>query len=125
MPVEEVIRRQFAMVHATKRAMLRLVEGSTSLRPGFTALVQACSERKLPVVIASYGLDFCIDHLLLRAGLRERVEVHAPKARITTDGICFNFPALRYTDSSNLKDDLVRHLQSEWLPRRLRRGWDI
>jgi 2,3-diketo-5-methylthio-1-phosphopentane phosphatase len=113
MPGEEVIRLQFAMVHATKRAMLRLVEASTSLRPGFTALVQACSERKFPVVVASYGLDFCIDHVLLRAGLREQVKVHAPKARITTDGIRFSFPALRYAGSSNLKDDLVRHYRQK------------
>ena len=108
MPVEEVISRQFAMVHATKRAMLRLVEGSTSLRPGFAALVEACGGRKFPVVIASYGLDFCIDRLLLRAGLRKQVKVHAPKTKLASNSIRFTFPALRHPGSSNLKDDLVR-----------------
>ncbi len=108
-PVQEVIRRQFAMVRASRKAMLDLVERSTKIRPGFAELVKACNQRGFPVIIVSYGLDFCIDHVLATAGLRRKVKIIAPKARITSNGIRFSFPALRYGDSANMKDDLLRH----------------
>jgi 2-hydroxy-3-keto-5-methylthiopentenyl-1-phosphate phosphatase len=109
MPVQEVIRRQFAMVRATKKSMLDLVERSTSIRPGFAKLVKACNQRSFPVIVASYGLDFCIDFVLAVAGLKKQVKIFAPKAKITSNGIRFSFPELRYRDSANMKDDLVRH----------------
>ena len=112
LPVQQVIRRQFAMVRATRKSMLDLVERSTSIRPGFAKLVRACNQRGFPVIIASYGLDFCIDYILTMAGLKNQVKVFAPKARITSNGIRFSFPALRYRDSANMKDDLVRHYRT-------------
>jgi 2-hydroxy-3-keto-5-methylthiopentenyl-1-phosphate phosphatase len=112
MPVQQVIRRQFAMVRATRKSMLDLVERSTSIRLGFAKLVRACNQRGFPVIIASYGLDFCIDRVLTIAGLKKQVKVFAPKARITSNGIRFSFPARRYRDSANMKDDLVRHYRT-------------
>ena len=112
MPVQEVIRRQFTMVRATRKAMLDLVERSTSIRPGFVELVKACDQKGFPVVVVSYGLDFCINHVLAAAGLEKQVKVIAPKSRITPNGIHFSFPALRHGDSANMKDDLVRQYRT-------------
>jgi 2,3-diketo-5-methylthio-1-phosphopentane phosphatase len=109
MPVQKVIRRQFAMVRATRKSMLNLVERSTSIRPGFAKLVRACNQRGFPVVIASYGLDFCINHILIVARLKKQIKIFAPKTKMTSNGIRFSFPALRYRDSANMKDDLVKH----------------
>ena len=109
MPIEEVIRRQFSMVKATKSDMLRVVDESILLRPGFEKLVEVCNRTGTPLVIASYGLDFCINHLLDRAGMSRRVEIRAPRTRLTRKGIAFTFPKLRLKDSVNMKDDLVRH----------------
>ena len=110
MPLEEVMSRQFAMVKNTpKNSMIQEVERFVSFRPGFEGLVQACNQTGVPLVVVSYGLDFCIDHLLTKAGLRRRVEVYAPKTTLGPNGIGFTFPQLRLKDSVNLKHDLVRH----------------
>ena len=107
MPLEEVMRRQFSMVRATKNLMIEEIEKSVSFRPGFPELVEACGQRKLPIVVASYGLDFCIEHLLREAGLRREVKVYAPRTRIGHHGISLVFPRLRLRGSINLKHDLV------------------
>jgi len=112
MPVQQVIRRQFAMVRATRKSMLDLLEQSTSIRPGFAKLVRACNQRGFPVVIASYGLDFCINHVLTIAGLKKQVKIFAPKSKFTPNGIRFSFPPPRYRGSANMKDDLVRHYRT-------------
>lgn len=109
MPIEEVIRRQFSMVIATKRDMIRVVDELVLLRPGFEELVEVCDLTGTRLVIASYGLDFCINHLLERSGLSRRVEICAPRTRLTRKGLVLTFPKLRLKDSVNMKDDLVRY----------------
>ena len=109
MPIEEVIRRQFSMVKATKRDMIRVIDKSIVLRPGFEELVEVCDLTSARLVIASYGLDFCINHILQRAGMSRRVEIYAPRTRLTRKGLVLTFPKLRLKDSVNLKDDLVRY----------------
>ena len=108
MALEEVMRRQFSMVRATKNSMIEEVEKSVSFRPGFAELVEACGQRKLSIVVASYGLDFCIEHLLKEAGLRREVKVYAPRTRLDHHRIGLVFPRLRLKGSINLKHDLVR-----------------
>jgi 2-hydroxy-3-keto-5-methylthiopentenyl-1-phosphate phosphatase len=109
--VEELIRREFSMVRAPRGEMLRLVDRAVSFRPGFEELAGVCHRRGIPLVIASYGLDFCIRHMLDGAGLEGRVEVHAPRAKITSRGITFSFPKRKTAGSVNLKDDLVNEYQ--------------
>lgn len=111
MPIEEVMRRQFSMIKATRIQMTRAIDESIRLRPGFKRLAEVCDQIRVHFVVASYGLDFCIIHLLERAGVRP-TEVHVPKARITPRGIVFTFPKLRLKDSINLKDDLVKRYKA-------------
>lgn len=111
--VEEVIRRQFSMVRASKKAMTDEIERSVSFRPGFEELVAACSQRTIPVIIVSYGLDFCIEHVLKKSGLARNVEIHAPKTKLGQRGIQFSFPRLNLKDSVNFKHDIVRSLEKQ------------
>lgn len=111
--VEEVIRRQFSMVRASKKAMTDEIERTVSLRPGFEELVVACSQRRIPVKIVSYGLDFCIEHVLEKSGLTRNVEIHAPRTKLGPGGIRFSFPLLKLKDSVNFKHDIVRHLEKQ------------
>lgn len=109
MPIEEVIRRQFSMVKATKSDMIRVIDKSILLRPGFEELVEVCDLTGTRLVVASYGLDFCINHLLDTSGMSRRVEIYAPRTRLTRKGLVLTFPKLRLKDSVNMKDDLVRY----------------
>jgi HAD superfamily phosphoserine phosphatase-like hydrolase len=109
MPVEEVIRRQFSLVRATKSSMLDVIDGSAPFRPGFEQLLETCSQERIPFIVVSYGLDFCIKHLLEKVPNASGVMICAPKTRVTPKGISFSFPRLRLKDSANIKDDLVRY----------------
>ncbi len=108
MPIEEVMRRQFSTVRATKGSMIGAIEGSARFRPGFEQLLRVCDEERVPFVVVSYGLDFCVRHVLDKVTPPRHFRIRAPKARMTQNGIRFAFPRLHSRDSVNLKDDLVR-----------------
>lgn len=107
MPVEEVLRHQFSMVRATKSSMIRAIEGSAPFRPGFEQLLEVCGQRRVPFFVVSYGLDFCIKHILGKVSQGRDPRIYAPRARVTPNGIRFIFPKRHSEDSVNMKDDLV------------------
>lgn len=111
--VEEVIRQQFSMVRATKKAMTDEIEKSVSIRPGFEELVAACSQKRIPVMIVSYGLDFCIEYILKKSRLYRDVEIHAPRTKLGPRGIHFSFPRINLRRSVNFKHDLVRRYKKQ------------
>lgn len=106
--LDECLRKQFSLVRASKTDILREVERATTFRPNFDNLVKYCKGQRIPVIIASAGLDFCIRHLLAEKNLDESIVLRAGKSRCTNRGIKFSsFPKLRRRDSHNFKDDLV------------------
>ncbi len=110
---EECMRRQFSMIKILERIILQELDQIASPRPHFEELVHYCSARRFPVIVVSGGLDFWIRHFLEQRGLLELVEVHAPKAKCTSDGITLTFPKLLDEKSSNFKDDLVRYYKRQ------------
>lgn len=106
---EECLRRQFAMIRVSKKVLLNELIHITSFRPSFGNLVRYCEEQQVPFIIVSGGLDFLIRHFMSLEGSIERVEIHAPKAECTANGIKVTFPELLDRTSVNFKDDLVRH----------------
>jgi 2-hydroxy-3-keto-5-methylthiopentenyl-1-phosphate phosphatase len=106
---EECLRRQFAMIRVSEEEMLSELNHVTSFRPGFGELVQYCQEHQVPFLIVSGGLGFLIRHFLSLEGSIQCVEIHAPKAECTANGIKVTFPELLDESSVNFKDDLVRY----------------
>ena len=105
--IEEVLSRQFAMVRAEKRVILNAIDEKVSLRRGFNQLVRFCTRSGIPLTIVSYGLDFCIESILGRAGLRDQVELCSPRSKVTPEGIVFTYPKRLASGSVNLKDDIL------------------
>lgn len=106
---EECLRKQFAMLKVPEKKLLEELESVTVLRPNFGTFLDFCEEQRIPLTIVSGGLDFYIRHFLRSQGLLERVNICAPKAEFTTNGIRVTFPELLDRGSVNLKDDLVRY----------------
>ncbi|HYB06620.1 MAG TPA: HAD-IB family phosphatase [Nitrososphaerales archaeon] len=105
--IEEVLSRQFAMVRAEKRAILNEIDAKVYLRRGFNQLVRFCTRAGIPLTIVSYGLDFCIESILGRAGLRGQVELCSPRSKVTPEGIVFTYPKRLASGSVNMKDDIL------------------
>ena len=64
--LEECLRRQGAMVRASKPQILAELDQVTKLRPGFDDLVTYCNTNRFPLAVVSAGLDFVIKHFLTR-----------------------------------------------------------
>ncbi len=111
--LEECLRRQFMLVHASKKQMLDVLEGTVSFRPHFDMLVQYCENHSMLLVIVSAGLDFVIKHYLRLHGLLKSVTVCVPKTCITQNGVELTFPPLSDKTSVNFKQDLVRRCRKE------------
>lgn len=111
--LEECLRRQFMLVHASKKQMLDVLEGTVSLRPHFDALVRYCKNHSVPLVIVSAGLDFVIKHYLKLHGWLKSVAVCVPKTCITQNGVELTFPPLSDKTSVNFKQDFVRRCRKE------------
>jgi 2-hydroxy-3-keto-5-methylthiopentenyl-1-phosphate phosphatase len=84
------------------------IEQVTSFRPNFKKLLEYCRTREFPLILVSAGLDFVIKHFLELKHWNNLVEVYAPKAECTVNGIKFSYPKLFHKTSVNFKDDLVR-----------------
>jgi HAD superfamily phosphoserine phosphatase-like hydrolase len=110
--LEGCMRKQFTLVKVSEKEILKEVIQVTAFRPNFEALAGFCKTKNIPFVVVTAGLDFIVNHFL-RPSTRE-IEVVAPEAECTSKGIEFkNFPKLRYRESYNFKDDLVRHCKKQ------------
>jgi 2-hydroxy-3-keto-5-methylthiopentenyl-1-phosphate phosphatase len=105
---KESLEREFAMLKVPERAMIDALEPVTRFRPNFHQVVEYCRGNHFPIIVVSGGLDFCIRHFLRLKGWLDLVEIYAPKAKCTDDGVTLTFPELLDQSSSNFKDDLVR-----------------
>ena len=105
---EECLRRQYSDVtRATKASILSLVDEHVKIRPGFEELLAAAALSDVPVTVASYGLDFCIEHILRRVRSRGALEIYSPKAKLEAGSITLAFPSPRTAEAVNLKEDAV------------------
>jgi 2,3-diketo-5-methylthio-1-phosphopentane phosphatase len=69
--LEECIRKQYAMIHAsTKKEILDYVNDFCVFRTGAAELISWCKQKNIRFVVASAGLDFCIKHAFKANRLR-------------------------------------------------------
>lgn len=107
--LEECLKRQGAMVRASKSEILAELDKVTKLRPGFDELIEYCKGNHYPLVLVSAGLDFVIKHFLRNEKWTNKVKLYAAAAKCTSLGIKFDFPKLKDNRSINFKDDTVRY----------------
>lgn len=105
--LEECLKSQFATVFASEDEILNDVQHATSVRPYFKRLVHLSETGEISLMIVSAGLDFVIRHFLNLEGWSNLIEVYAPKASCTAEGIKLTFPRKQYSSSTSFKDDLV------------------
>jgi 2-hydroxy-3-keto-5-methylthiopentenyl-1-phosphate phosphatase len=110
---EECMRKQFWMIKVPEKVILDELDRATSFRPNFENLVEYSRAQRLPFIVVSGGLDFGIRHFLELKGWLEQVEVYAPKAKCTADGIRLTFPKLVDETSISFKEDLVRYYKRQ------------
>jgi 2-hydroxy-3-keto-5-methylthiopentenyl-1-phosphate phosphatase len=110
--LEECLRRQGAMVKASKSQILDELDEVTRFRAGFDNLIDYCKTNHYPLVLVSAGLDFVIKHFLRRQKWR-KMELYAAAAKCTPTGIRFDFPKLKDNRSISLKDDTVRYYKTK------------
>jgi len=110
--LEECLRRQGAMVKASKSQILDELDEITRFRAGFDNLIDYCKTNHYPLVLVSAGLDFVIKHFLRRQKWR-KMELYAAAAKCTPTGIKFDFPKLKDNRSISLKDDTVRYYKTK------------
>jgi HAD superfamily phosphoserine phosphatase-like hydrolase len=110
--LEECLRREGAMVKASKSQILDELDEVTRFRAGFDNLIDYCKTNHYPLVLVSAGLDFVIKHFLRRQKWR-KMELYAAAAKCTPTGIKFDFPKLKDNRSISLKDDTVRYYKTK------------
>lgn len=109
----ECLRRQGLLVRTPEMVMVAELERVIGFRPNFDKVIAYSRANKVPLAVASAGLDFAILHLLRMKGWDRLVRLYAPKAESTPEGIKFTFPRLRDKTSLSLKDDLVRYYKAK------------
>ena len=86
MTVGEFNSTVFAMVKADKETLLKMIKEKVSVRNGFKEFLGVCLQKDYRFVIVSNGLDFYIEDILERIGLKD-VEVHASNTIFGEDGL--------------------------------------
>lgn len=111
--LEECLTRQFSLMRASKKQILKELKNVVTFRPNFKELAEYCKEDCIPLIIVSAGLDFVIKHFLKLNDCQDLVEVYAAKTAFTANGIRFTFPRLLDRASDNFKHDIVRYYKSQ------------
>ena len=106
---EESLAREFAMLKVSEKKMLDALELATHFRPNFEKMIEYCGIHRFLLVVVSGGLDFSIRHFLGQKGWLDSVEIFAPKAKCTENGVVLSFPKRFDQTSTNFKEDLVRY----------------
>jgi 2,3-diketo-5-methylthio-1-phosphopentane phosphatase len=106
---EESLVREFAMLKVSEKQMLDALEPATHFRPNFEKMIEYCRMHSFPLVVVSGGLDFSIRHFLGQKGWLDSVEIFAPRAECTDNGVILSFPKRFDQMSTNFKEDLVRY----------------
>ena len=110
---EECIREEFSMIKASEKVIMAELDKVVSVRPNFGELIEYCRMNQVSFVVVSGGLDFYIRRCLSKNGWLKLVDVYAPKANCTANGIEVTFPALFAAASVSFKDDLVRYYRGK------------
>ena len=66
-----------------------------SLTPGFAETIHWCSERAVPVMVLSDGLDYYIEYILEKYGLGD-LEYHANSIRFENGSLGVEFPSMEH-----------------------------
>ncbi len=111
--LEECMQRQFSLVKASKRQILKELENIVHFRACFEKLAEYCAKHSFPLVVASAGLDFAIEHFLKLKSCPMHIRIVSPKSQLTPRGNRLLFPKLHDRASCNFKDDLVRNYRKQ------------
>jgi len=93
--LSELMTRQFAMIRRPREELVRFVQETTRIRPGFEEFVRFCEARGIPVNICSAGMDVYVDAALSMLDMPPVPMGVVGKARFTTYGIHVQFPSGR------------------------------
>jgi 2,3-diketo-5-methylthio-1-phosphopentane phosphatase len=111
--IEECLSRQFSRVNASEKQILEELKDVVIFRPNFRKLAECCTNKGIPLIIVSAGLDFVINHFLKLNKCQHLVEVYAAKTAFSINSIRFTFPPLFDKSSTDFKHDIVRQYKNE------------
>jgi 2-hydroxy-3-keto-5-methylthiopentenyl-1-phosphate phosphatase len=105
----------FALVKATRKALLASIKDKVRIRPGFVDFAAYCRSRQLRLVIVSNGLDFYIKAIMKNLGLTE-TEIHAARTVFHGDSLSVRYvgPDGRTLDDAFKEAYVTRYLNQSY-----------
>lgn len=107
----ELMSRQFAMIRRPKEELVRFVQETTTVRPGFEEFVRFCNDKNAPISICSAGMDIYVEATLAMLDIPPVPVGAVGKSRFGADGIQVRFPQGR--DGLDFKATFVTGKQNE------------
>ncbi|HJX24085.1 MAG TPA: MtnX-like HAD-IB family phosphatase [Candidatus Bathyarchaeia archaeon] len=111
--LEECMKKQLSFLRASKKQILDELKDAVRFRPNFEELGEYCTQNRIPLIIASAGLDFVIKYFLDSMNWSRFVITYTGKTSLDTAGWSLTFPSLLDKESANFKQDLVRSLKRQ------------
>jgi 2-hydroxy-3-keto-5-methylthiopentenyl-1-phosphate phosphatase len=109
--LEECMISQFKLIKASKDEIIRVLDQAVGLRSGILELIEFCRIKNIEFTILSAGLDFYIDHIIVKYGWNNVSRISGTTRM--EDGISVEFPKHRFPDSKTFKEDYVK-IQKEF-----------
>ena len=107
----ELMRRQFALIRRPREELVRFVQKTTVVRPGFEEFVRYCKEHDVSVNICSAGMDVYVEATLAMLDIPPVAIGAVGKSRFGEDGIDVRFPQGR--DGLDFKATFVKDKQGD------------
>ncbi|HNW43094.1 MAG TPA: HAD-IB family phosphatase [Elusimicrobiales bacterium] len=107
--VEDFMKKAFSGAKLSEEAIALFVRERVKARPGFTDFVNFCEASKIPLEVASGGVDLYAGPFFRKHGVA--VKAFFGRARVTAGGLRISYPFLRRMDLSAFKASRVARLQ--------------
>jgi len=111
--LEDCLKKQFALVKASKKEILNELDNIVTFRPNFEKLAKYCKQNLIPLTVVSAGLDFVIRYFLKLNNWQNLVETYTAKTKWTAKSAKLDFPKPFDKASANFKHDLVKQCRNQ------------
>lgn len=109
----ETLKREFELLKGGEQQLIEYVDNHARIDPDFKPFLSLCEKKGIPVRVVSEGLDFYIEHLLKKHGIR--INFFTNKAHFEDGGIRITFPnsSEKCDDCGTCKLELLRDWREE------------
>ena len=108
--LEETLVAEYSLIKTSKEIILEEIDRITTVRKNFVNFANHCFNKGNELIIVSAGIDFTLEHILLKLHLPQKLKIFTVITQYNPDGSLKVTKPIRFNESiTDFKLDIVQH----------------